>query len=212
MNMSTTTKAPLGSVKTLRSRTDQHSEQGGAAVCSAERHVLLRRLNGALATAIVCVLRYRRHYFMARSIHAKNSADEFLLHPSAEQESVDLLAGRIFQSGGEPYCAADGSSRRSHVEDVASGLLLEMIKEDLVAERTAIDNYRALIRSLGDQDSTTNHMLELILAVEEEHAAGLVGLLQGLPVKPRTPTNRSSASEVRVAWPCCLAFRLAAIG
>jgi bacterioferritin len=178
-----TKQSELTDVKTLRARAREHLEEGAVtAGYSADRTAVLRLLNDALATEIVCVLRYRRHHFMARGIDAKSTADEFLVHSNEEQGHADRIAERIVQLGGEPDFAPDGLSGRSHAEYVAGASLVEMIKEDLVAERIAIDSYRELIQYLGDQDPTTSHMLKEILAVEEEHADELADLLQGLPV------------------------------
>jgi len=178
------TKTALTDVKTLRSNARKHIEQGAVTVgYSADRIEVLKMLNDALATEIVCVLRYRRHHFMARGIHGKNIADEFLIHSNQEQGHADLLAERIVRLGGEPDFAPDSLASRSHAEYVAGGSLVEMIKEDLVAERIAIDSYREMIQYLGDLDPTTSHMLKGILAVEEEHADDLADLLQGLPTQ-----------------------------
>jgi bacterioferritin len=172
----------LTDVKTLRSQARKHIEEGAVtAGYSADRTKVLRLLNEALATEIVCVLRYRRHYFMARGIHSKSIADEFLTHSNEEQGHADQVAERIVQLGGEPDFAPDGLTSRSHAEYVAGKSLVGMIKEDLVAERIAIDSYREMIQYLGNQDPTTSRMLEGILAVEEEHADELADLLEGLP-------------------------------
>lgn len=177
-------KSALSSVETLRKQARTHIEQGAVtAGYSADRAEVIKLLNDALATEIVCVLRYRRHHFMARGIVAKSIADEFLLHSNEEQGHADQLAGRIVQLGGEPDFSPDSLSGRSHAEYVAGKTLVEMIKEDLVAERIAIDSYRELIAYLGDQDPTTSQMLKGILAVEEEHADELADLLEGLPSK-----------------------------
>ena len=176
--------ATLSSVETLRKQARVHIEQGAVtAGYSADRGEVIKLLNDALATEIVCVLRYRRHHFMARGIVAKSIADEFLVHSNEEQGHADQLAGRIVQLGGEPDFSPDSLSSRSHAEYVAGKTLVEMIKEDLVAERIAIDSYRELIAYLGDQDPTTSQMLKGILAVEEEHADELADLLEGLPSK-----------------------------
>lgn len=179
-----TTKAALTDVRTLRSQARKQIEQGAVtAGYSADRTEVLKLLNEALATEIVCVLRYRRHHFMARGIHAKSIADEFLVHSNQELGHADQLAERIVQLGGEPDFAPDGLTSRSHAEYVAGGSLLEMIKEDLVAERIAIDSYRELIQYLADQDPTTSHLLKGILTVEEQHADELAELLEGLPAQ-----------------------------
>jgi bacterioferritin len=149
----------------------QHIDEGAVtAGYGADRKTVLKLLNDALATEIVCVLRYRRHHFMAKGIQAKSIADEFLIHANEEQGHADAIADRIVQLGGEPDFALESLVGRSHAEYVAGESLVGMIKEDLVAERIAIDSYRDIIRYLGTQDSTTKRMLESILAVEEEHA------------------------------------------
>lgn len=174
----------LTDVPTLRVQARKHIEQGAVtAGYSADRPRVLELLNEALATELVCVLRYRRHHFMARGIHAKSIADEFLAHSNEEQGHADQLAARIVQLGGAPEFGPDGLSARSHAEYVAGNTLVEMIQEDLVAERIAIDSYRELIQYLGNQDPTTSHMLRAILAVEEDHADELADLLVGLPQK-----------------------------
>jgi len=149
----------------------------------ADRKTVLKLLNDALATEILCVLRYRRHHFMAKGIDAKSVADEFLAHSNEEQGHADLLAERIVQLGGEPDFSPDSLSSRSHAEYVEGESLVGMIKEDLVAERIAIESYRDMIRYLGEKDSTTRRMLETILAVEEEHADDLSALLDDSPSK-----------------------------
>jgi bacterioferritin len=176
------TKSPLTDVKTLRSRARKHIEQGAVtAGYGADRTEVLRMLNDALATEMVCVLRYRRHHFMARGIDAKSTADEFLVHSNDEQGHADRLAERIVQLGGEPDFSPDSLATRSHAEYVAGDSLLDMISEDLVAERIAIDSYREMIQYLSDLDPTTSQLLKGILAVEEEHADELADLLTGLP-------------------------------
>ncbi len=175
-------KVALTDVKTLRSQARKHIEEGAVtAGYSADRTAVLKLLNEALATELVCVLRYRRHHFMARGIHSKSIADEFLLHSNEEQGHADQIAERIVQLGGEPDFAPDGLTSRSHAEYVEGKSLDGMIKEDLVAERIAIDSYREMIQYLGDHDPTTSQMLKGILAVEEEHADELADLLEGLP-------------------------------
>jgi bacterioferritin len=182
MTKPTATKSFLTDVKTLRQRARKHIEEGAVtAGYSADRDTVLKLLNDALATEIVCVLRYRRHHFMARGIHAQSIAAEFLAHATEEQQHADKIAERIVQLGGEPDFAPDGLSSRAHSEYVAGETLLDMITEDLVAERIAIDSYTEIIDFIGDADRTTKRMLEEILAVEEEHADEMADLLQGLP-------------------------------
>jgi bacterioferritin len=175
-------KIVMTDIKTLRNHARKHIEQGAVtAGYSADRAQVLKLLNEALATEIVCVLRYRRHHFMARGIHAKGIANEFLVHSNEEQGHADQIAERIVQLGGEPDFAPESLASRSHAEYVAGNSLLEMIKEDLVSERIAIDSYREMIQYLGDQDTPPSDMLKVILAVEEQHADELADLLEEKP-------------------------------
>jgi bacterioferritin len=174
------TRSALSDVKTLRERARKHIEQGAVTEAyKADRETVLRLLNEALATEVVCVLRYMRHYYMATGIHAQSVAAEFLEHATEEQGHADLLARRIVQLGGEPDLDPDRLSRHSHAQYVEGKDLGDMIREDLVAERIAIDSYAEMIRYLGDDDPTTRRMLESILAAEEEHADDLISLLRG---------------------------------
>lgn len=176
------TETNFTSVKMLRSNARKHMERGAVtASYTADKAVVLKLLNDALATELVCVLRYRCHYFMARGIHAKSIAAEFLTHSNEELGHADLIAARIVQLGGVPDFAPDSLTSRSHAEFVVGKTLSDMIAEDLVAERIAIDSYRAMVQYLGDLDSTTSDMLKDILAVEEEHADDLADLLENFP-------------------------------
>jgi bacterioferritin len=169
----------LTDIKTLRERARRHIEQGAVTEgYSADRETVIKLLNEALATEIVCVLRYKRHYFMATGIHAESVAAEFLQHANEEQAHGDLIAQRIVQLGGAPNFSPEGLLMRSHAEYVEGETLNDMIKEDLVAERVAIDSYREMIAFTGNDDPTTRRMLEGILAMEEEHADDLVNLLE----------------------------------
>ena len=169
----------LTDIKTLRERARQHIENGAVTSgYSADRETVIKLLNEALATEIVCVLRYRRHYFMASGINAESVAAEFLQHANEEQGHADQIAHRIVQLQGAPDFNPDGLLTRSHAEYVEGTTLIDMIKEDLVAERIAIDSYREMITYFGDQDPTSRRMMEEILAVEEEHADDLVNMLQ----------------------------------
>ena len=143
-----------------------------------DRETVVKLLNEALATEIVCVLRYKRHFYMASGINAEGAAAEFLQHANEEQQHADQIAQRIVQLGGEPDFSPGGLVTRSHSEYVEGGSLVEMIQEDLVAERIAIDSYREMITYLGTNDPTTRRLMEGILAMEEEHADDLVSLLQ----------------------------------
>lgn len=180
-NVSNDEPPPLSDIQALRKQARQHIE-GGAVTAgyAADRETVLKLLNEALATEIVCVLRYKRHYFMADGIHAASVAAEFLEHANQEMGHADLLAERIVQLRGKPNFSPDGLSTRSHAEYVEGDSLKEMIKEDLVAERVAIESYRETIAYLGENDPTTRRILETILATEEEHADDLVSLLVGL--------------------------------
>jgi bacterioferritin len=173
--------AHLSDIQTLRKRAREHIAQGAVTPgYHADRAVVLKLLNEALATEIICTLRYKRHYFMAKGIHAEGVASEFLEHAKEEQEHADQIAQRIVQLGGEPDFSPDGLSGRSHAEYVEGDTLEDMIKEDLIAERIAIDSYREMINYLGQEDSTTRRMLEEILDKEEEHADDLASLLEGM--------------------------------
>lgn len=168
----------LTDIKTLRERARKHLENGAVTEgYHADRTMVVKILNEALATEVVCVLRYKRHYFMANGINADAVAQEFLQHATEEQGHADLIAARIVQLNGEPNFNPEGMATRSHAEYVEGKNLVDMIQEDLVAERIAIDSYREMINYLADKDSTTRRMLETILAVEEEHAEDLVSLL-----------------------------------
>lgn len=173
--------APLTDVQTIRSRARQHIDDGAVtSTYRADRNVVLKMLNDALATELVCVLRYRRHYFMAKGLESKSIAEEFLTHSDQELGHADQIAERIVQLGGEPDLSPATLLARSHAEYVEADNLVDMIKEDLVAERIAIDSYREMIQYLGANDSTTRRVLEGILQVEEEHAEELSDFLQGI--------------------------------
>jgi bacterioferritin len=176
----------LSDVEELRRRARQHIQEGAVtAGYGADRERVISILNEALATEIVCVLRYKRHYFMATGIHANAVAQEFQEHAAEEQGHADRIAGRITQLGGEPNFNPDGLSSRSHSEYVEGESLVDMIREDLVAERVAIESYSEIVRFLGDRDVTTRRMMEEILEVEEEHADDLRDLLATLdPTRP----------------------------
>ena len=168
----------LTDITTLRERARKHIENGAVTEgYKADRETVIKVLNEALATEIVCVLRYKRHYFMANGIHADSVAAEFLEHANDEQGHADQIAARIVQLGGAPNFNPEGLLSRSHAEYVEGDTLIDMIKEDLVAERIAIDSYREIIQYLGNDDPTSRRLMESILAVEEEHADDLVSLL-----------------------------------
>ena len=169
----------ISDVQAIRRRAREHIEKGAVTEgYKAPLETVIRLLNEALATELVCVLRYKRHHFMANGIHAQAVAAEFLEHANEEQQHADQIAARIVQLGGEPNFSPEGLSDRSHSEYVEGSSLVNMIREDLVAERVAIDSYSQMIRFLGERDSSSRVMLERILAVEEEHAEDLASLLQ----------------------------------
>jgi len=177
-----TDKPFLTDVKTLRERARKHIEDGAVTEgYRANRENVIKILNEALATEIVCTLRYKSHYFRADGINANVAAAEFLEHANQEQQHADWLAERIVQLGGKPNFSPEGLLSRSHAEFIEGDTLREMIKEAMIAERIAIDSYREVIVYLGDQDPTSRRILEDILAQEEEHADDMAGLLQDLP-------------------------------
>jgi bacterioferritin len=170
----------LTDVTALRARARAHIEDGAVtADYGLDRNQVCHVLNSALATEIVCVLRYKRHYFMAQGLASEAVKEEFLEHANEEQAHADEIAERIVQLGGEPDLDPAGLATRSHSEYVPGNSLRDMIREDLVAERVAIESYREIILWLGDGDSTTRKMLEGILAKEEEHADDMASLLAG---------------------------------
>lgn len=165
-------------IRTIRDRARKQIEEGALTQgYKAKPEVVLRLLNEALATELVCTLRYRRHYYMAKGIHSESVKKEFLEHAQEEQMHADKIADRIVQLGGEPNLSPDGLLTRSHSQYAEGGSLEDMIKEDLVAERIAIDSYRAMIEYLADDDPTTKRLLEEVTAKEEEHAEELASLL-----------------------------------
>lgn len=169
----------LTDVKELRRRAREHIASGAVTPgYHADRDTVVRLLNEALATEIICTLRYKRHYFMAKGIHAEAVAAEFLEHAQQEQQHADRIAERITQLGGEPDFSPEGLATRSHAEYVEGHSLKEMIEEDLVAERIAIDSYREMIEYFGTKDVTSRRLMEEILATEEEHADDLASLLE----------------------------------
>jgi bacterioferritin len=172
----------LTDVKALRQRARENIERGAVtANYAADAKAVCKVLNDALATEIVCVLRYRRHYYMASGIHSEAVKEEFLAHANEEQAHADLIAGRIVQLGGEPDLDPEGLASRSHSQYAEGTSLRDMIREDLVAERIAIESYREIVKWLGERDPTTRRIMEEILAKEEEHAEDMSTLLQKIP-------------------------------
>ena len=176
----------VSDIQELRRRARQHMEEGAVtSAYTADRKTVIRILNEVLATEIVCVLRYKRHYYMATGIHAQAVAAEFLEHAEEEQSHADLAAERITQLGGEPNFNPEGMMNRSHSEYVEGTTLLDMVREDLVAERIAVESYSEIIRYLGNDDPTTRRMIETIMAKEEEHADDMKKILENLSEKIR---------------------------
>ncbi|MEP7246158.1 MAG: ferritin-like domain-containing protein [Gammaproteobacteria bacterium] len=168
----------LKQIQELRERARQHISEGAVTGdYGLDREKAIAVLNEALATEIVCVLRYRFHYFMASGIHSAAAKKEFLEHANEEQQHADSLAERIKQLGGKPEMNPDGLSGRSHSEYKEGTSVMDMLKEDLIAERIAIESYRDMVRFFGDKDPTTRRLIESILAVEEEHADDLADLM-----------------------------------
>jgi bacterioferritin len=169
----------LSDIETLRKRAREHIAEGAITPgYHADRNVVVKLLNEALATEIICVLRYKRHYFMAQGIHAESVAAEFEEHAADEQQHADQIAERITQLGGAPDFSPEGLATRSHAEYVEGDSLEDMIREDLVAERIAIDSYREMVEYLGTNDITSRRLMEEILAKEEEHADDMARLLE----------------------------------
>ena len=171
----------LTDIETIRARARENIEQGPITdAYGADRERVIDVLNEILATELVCVLRYKRHYYTATGLNAGPVAAEFLEHANEEQDHVDRVALRITQPNGEPNFDPAGLATRAHSEYDASENLIDMVKEDLVAERIAVASYSEIVRWLGDKDPTTRRMIEEILAVEEEHADDLLGLIENM--------------------------------
>jgi bacterioferritin len=171
----------LTDVETLRRRARDHIDQGPITEAyGADRARVVAVLNEVLATELVCVLRYKRHYYTATGLNSGTVAAEFLQHATDEMGHADLVAARIVQLQGAPNFNPDGLASRSHAEYVEGDSLVDMVREDLVAERVAIASYQEIIRWLDDGDPTTQQLMKTILAVEEEHADDLLTLLQDM--------------------------------
>jgi bacterioferritin len=183
----------LSDIQEIRRRAREHVEKGAVTPdYKADLQTALKLLNEALATEIVCTLRYRRHYFMASGIHREGVADEFKEHADDEQRHANQIAERIRQLGGAPNFNPEGLLTRSHAQYTEGDSLVDMIKEDLIAERIAVESYTEIVRWFGDRDPTSRRMMEEILAKEEEHADDMATLLETLD--PRQPGN--GAGEV----------------
>jgi bacterioferritin len=183
----------VSDVAAIRRRARQHIQDGAVtADYAADRDTVLRLLNEALATELVCVLRYKRHYYMAGGAVAEAIRQELLTHANEEQGHADRLAARIVELGGAPDFNPEGLTDRSHSEYVEADTLADMLAEDLIAERIAIESYREIIQYLGTRDSTTRRLFEEILAVEEEHAEDLRSMREDMLRKERTDHRQGS--------------------
>lgn len=181
----------LSDVAAIRARARRHIDEGAVTPSyDANKEMVIKLLNEALATEIVCVLRYRRHYFMAQGLLSEAIKKEFLAHSQEEQAHADTIAERIVQLNGEPDFDPKTLTARSHAEYAAGANLEDMLKEDLIAERIAIESYREMVAYMGTHDPSTRRMLERILAVEEEHAEELQSMLGGIQslTKSSSPT------------------------
>jgi bacterioferritin len=184
----------VADIEAIRQRARQHIENGAVTdAYRGDRETVIKVLNEALATELVCVLRYKRHYYTATGIHAQAVAEEFLEHAGEEQEHADMIAERITQLDGDPDFNPATLAGRSHSEYVEGTSLADMIREDLVAERIAIESYNEIVRYLGDNDTTSRRVMEKILAKEEEHADDLRNLIQ--TVSQAESEHRSRTNE-----------------
>jgi bacterioferritin len=173
-------------ISEIRRRAREHIKRGALTATYRENpEIVIKLLDEALATEIVCVLRYRNHYYMADGFGAPIAKTEFLEHANEEQQHADRIAARITQLGGTPDLNPDTLTSRSHAEYQEGNTLIEMIEEDLIAERIAIDSYREIIQYLEDKDSTTRRIMEEILSAEEKHADDLASLLLTLDPSKR---------------------------
>ncbi|NKF22296.1 ferritin-like domain-containing protein [Solimonas marina] len=193
------TKPFVADIENIRRRARQHIYNGAVTEgYKADRKTVIKILNEALATEIVCTLRYKYHAFAASGINAKAIAAEFNEHAAEEQQHADLIAQRIVQLGGKPNLSPEGIMTRSHSDYVEGEDIVEMLQEDLVAERIAIDSYREIIEYLGNDDPTSRRVMEEILAKEEEHAEDLSTLLEELGKKgepAREPVRRNATAH-----------------
>ena len=190
----------LTDIEAIRKRAREHIDQDAiTAGYTADRETVIKLLNEALATEIVCTLRYKYHYFMASGIHSQAVKAEFLEHAQQEQEHADRIAERITQLDGKPNFNPDGLLSRAHADYAEGADLVDMIKEDLIAERIAIDTYRAIVEYIGADDPTTRRIMEEVLAQEEEHAEDMATLLEQLGKKgePARPAQMKTPAGPR---------------
>jgi bacterioferritin len=190
----------VSDLEAIRRRARQHIENGAVTESyQADRETVIRVLNEALATELVCVLRYKRHYYMATGIHAQAVADEFAEHAKEEQEHADMIAERITQLDGAPDFNPEILAKRSHSQYVEGTSLVDMIREDLVAERIAIESYSEIIRYLGEKDPTSRRVMEEILAKEEEHADDLKNLIESVAEAEKRARSAERDTPMRKA-------------
>jgi bacterioferritin len=188
----------VADIEAIRRRARQHIENGAVTEAyRGDRETVIKVLNEALATELVCVLRYKRHYYAATGIQAQAVAEEFLEHAQEEQQHADMIAERITQLDGEPDFNPATLTSRSHSEYKEGESLVDMIREDLVAERIAIESYSEIIRYLGDNDVTSRRVMEEILAKEEEHAEDMRSLIQA--VSHAEEQHRKQSEKLRRA-------------
>jgi bacterioferritin len=183
----------LSDIQEIRRRAREHVEKGAVtAAYKGDVETAIKLLNEALATEIVCTLRYRRHHYMASGIHSQAVADEFMEHANEEQQHADWIAERIRQLGGAPDFNPEGLLTRSHAQYAEGNSLVDMIKEDLIAERIAIESYLEMIRYFGDNDPTSRRLVEKVLEQEEEHADDMATLLEALDPREQ-PDGKAGA-------------------
>jgi len=188
----------VSDITAIRQRARQHIKNGAVTDnYKGNRETVIKILNDALATELVCVLRYKRHYYMASGIHSEAVKSEFLEHAEEEQKHADQIAERISQLDGAPDLNPQGLVDRSHSEYVEGSTIVDMIREDLVAERIAIESYGEIIRYLGENDPTSRRMMEEILAKEEEHADDMKTLLEDLGEAEDTKSESEDQQKAR---------------
>jgi len=190
----------VSDIEEIRRRARQHIENGAVTEnYKADRETVIRVLNEALATELVCVMRYKRHYYMASGIHSESVKSEFLEHANEEQGHADQIAERITQLGGQPNFNPEGLLSRSHSQYAEGTTLVDMIREDLIAERIAVESYGEIIRYLGTNDPTSRRLMEEILAKEEEHADDMKTLLENLAQDEQSKPSRTEADMKRAS-------------
>lgn len=190
----------VADIEAIRRRARQHIENGAVTEnYKGDRETVIRVLNEALATELVCVMRYKRHYYMAAGLNSESVKSEFLEHANEEQGHADKIAERITQLDGEPNFNPEGLSSRSHSQYAEGKNLVDMIREDLIAERIAIESYGEIIRYLGTNDPTSRRLMEEILAKEEEHADDMKTLLENMAQDEKSGRASGEGSDLKRA-------------